>query len=502
MLLDINSILDKKWHFYVSRRFNWFVENTQSLINTSDALLKYVNIDTSQKNYLILNGDEYFNDQEALNFNLVFQNAFNQDELFFSKLKDIELQIADEINCEISKLQQLSLDNITNKQLADLIKNFQESYEKSFAPAFSRPDDFLEQATKLLLKQILNLSVKETNNYFSTIATYPDIGKIAYTEEPLELMRLTNDIKSRDENPDRLSNVSTEILNQHISEYSWLKGPVLIEDIKFEKIEYLDRIKNLLSKDLEEEITHVLNVRKKDQAKYTEFIKKYQISGRLLLLANAVRDFIFLRTYTTEISDHFFYTARHTILKKASERLKLNLDEIVMLSSGEIIKALNNKLTNFKQLIKERQKGYAIIWVKGNIYNIFGEEAINLQTIFSKKFKETTSRNKEDIVIKGNTASLGKVTGKVKILDNYNDVNKVNAGDIIVATMTTPDYVIAMEKAIAFITDEGGITCHAAIVAREFGIPCIVGTINATKLLRDGDIVEVNANEGYVKLLK
>lgn len=65
-----------------------------------------------------------------------------------------------------------------------------------------------------------------------------------------------------------------------------------------------------------------------------------------------------------------------------------------------------------------------------------------------------------------------------------------------------PDFLPAMKKAVAFVTDEGGITCHAAIIAREMGKPCIIGTKNATRILKDGDFVEVDAENGVVKILK
>jgi pyruvate,water dikinase len=65
--------------------------------------------------------------------------------------------------------------------------------------------------------------------------------------------------------------------------------------------------------------------------------------------------------------------------------------------------------------------------------------------------------------------------------------------------MTRPDYVPAMKKAAAIVTNEGGITCHAAIVSRELGIPCIIGTKIATEVFKDGDVVEVNANHGWVR---
>jgi pyruvate,water dikinase len=94
------------------------------------------------------------------------------------------------------------------------------------------------------------------------------------------------------------------------------------------------------------------------------------------------------------------------------------------------------------------------------------------------------------------------VNGHVKILFDSSDGAKMDEGDILIAPMTTPDFVMSMRKALAIVTDEGGVTCHAAIVSRELEIPCVVGTKIATKILKDGDMVEVDANKGIVKIVK
>ena len=78
----------------------------------------------------------------------------------------------------------------------------------------------------------------------------------------------------------------------------------------------------------------------------------------------------------------------------------------------------------------------------------------------------------------------------------------MNKGDILVSFATTPDLVSAIKKAAAIITDAGGITCHAAIISRELGVPCIVGTKIATKILHDHDIIDVNATHGKVDIIK
>lgn len=102
----------------------------------------------------------------------------------------------------------------------------------------------------------------------------------------------------------------------------------------------------------------------------------------------------------------------------------------------------------------------------------------------------------------GQVAFPGKVQGKVKIIKRKEQIPEMEEGKILVSPMTTPEYVIVMEKAAAIVTDEGGMLCHAAIVAREMKKPCITGTKIATQILKDGDLVEIDAEKGIVRKLK
>ncbi len=147
-------------------------------------------------------------------------------------------------------------------------------------------------------------------------------------------------------------------------------------------------------------------------------------------------------------------------------------------------------------ILEERKKHY--IYFKSKLYSD------NLD-IFAKENNIKIERDEvpNDISeLKGQIAMKGKVSGVVRVLHSKADISKIKEGEILVTMMTTPDYLPAMQKAAAFITDEGGITCHAAIVAREIGKPCIIGTKVGTKVLRDGDMVEVDANNGIVKIIK
>lgn len=120
-------------------------------------------------------------------------------------------------------------------------------------------------------------------------------------------------------------------------------------------------------------------------------------------------------------------------------------------------------------------------------------------TTFREETPEMNTAKKEDleVLVKGTPASPGIAFGRVNIIRG-NDISSVQEGDILVTIMTNPDMVPAMSKARAIITDEGGRTCHAAIVSRELGVPCIVGCHNATQVLQPGQEVTVDATRGVV----
>jgi pyruvate,water dikinase len=119
-------------------------------------------------------------------------------------------------------------------------------------------------------------------------------------------------------------------------------------------------------------------------------------------------------------------------------------------------------------------------------------------TTLKRKMEAPTEEVKGESMAQGMGASPGVATGQVKVVHDMSDLNKVEKGDILITKMTSPDMVPAMKKAAAIVTDEGGLTCHAAIVSRELGVPCIVGTGNITTLVKDGDIITVDASHGKV----
>ncbi len=153
------------------------------------------------------------------------------------------------------------------------------------------------------------------------------------------------------------------------------------------------------------------------------------------------------------------------------------------------------ELARYAKKIEEHyEKPQDIEWAveKNNVY------IVQSRAITTLGERKTNDEVVGEAIVKGQTASSGIASGPVKIILSTNDLGKIIQGDVMVTPMTNPDMVMEMKKAAAIITDEGGMTSHAAIVSREMQIPCIVGTENATKVLRDGDVVTVDATHGKV----
>jgi len=186
------------------------------------------------------------------------------------------------------------------------------------------------------------------------------------------------------------------------------------------------------------------------------------------------------------------------LVKRHGENTKINLGA----SEGKIQKISDNEIVRLAMLVDEIEKHYFfpqdIEWAieKKRIY-ITQSRPI---TTLSKKDSSGKSEEKilESPILSGSPASPGIATGPVKIIFSPKEISKIGHGDILVAPQTNPDYVPAMKKAAAIITESGGRTSHAAIVSRELGIPAVVGASGATRILKNIKIVTVNGKVGEV----
>jgi len=215
-------------------------------------------------------------------------------------------------------------------------------------------------------------------------------------------------------------------------------------------------------------------------------------------VANATKNFEKIRSksYPAEITSVIF--AR---IWEAASNLsggKIPVKDFSFLSPEEFSLYLTRKKMPEKKEIKKRSE-WCIFW------SIKGGDKVTFSTDKKDKniVKNLLDINTEKVdTIKGSPAFLGKAKGRVCIVNSTKDIDKIKTDDILVSVNTNPSLMPAVLKCKAIVTDEGGITCHAAIISREMKKPCVTGTKNATKVLKDGMMVEVDANTGIVKIIK
>ncbi len=205
-----------------------------------------------------------------------------------------------------------------------------------------------------------------------------------------------------------------------------------------------------------------------------------------------INNITYFRLHCAEVNDKVVFSAIPH-LEILAEKVGLKYEEMYWFCFQELFAAYDNGKILDRELVFERESSNAFLYIDGDLVIISGKEVEALKKIFLA----SDSQNIKSF--KGNIACKGLAQGKVRIVLGPKQVLKFEHNEILVSPETTPDFVPAMKKAVAIITDQGGVTSHAAIVSRELGKPCIIGTKIATQVLKDGDLVEVDADKGIVK---
>ncbi|MBI2551906.1 hypothetical protein HYW17_01230 [Candidatus Uhrbacteria bacterium] len=180
----------------------------------------------------------------------------------------------------------------------------------------------------------------------------------------------------------------------------------------------------------------------------------------------------------------------------AAKRYRVPMRDVQMLTVEETRQFIRTGKFP-RAIVAKRRRGYCAKFEQGKIvFEKYGQAA--WKAIDQELAMPNTARQE----VKGVIASRGYAKGRAVVTDDPKEAMRlIRKGDILITSMTTPDFVLAMKKAGGVVTNEGGVTVHAAIMSREFGIPCITGTVHATHLFKTGDHVEVDAQRGMVRKL-
>jgi len=231
------------------------------------------------------------------------------------------------------------------------------------------------------------------------------------------------------------------------------------------------------------------------ERKKKEIIRKLALDKETQHLYSTIADFTYLKTSRKDGASKAYYLL-DDFISKIANRLNITKLQFYDMHEEEVEDALLNGRIDSAAIAK-RQEKYAIYVENGNKREIEDNELNNILSGVIKKGRQQTRQK-----ITGDVACTGNAIGIVKKILRPEDMDKMNQDDILVSHATTPDILPAMKRAAAIITEDGGITSHAAVVAREFNIPCVIGTETAMQLLEDGDLVNVDADNGIITLIE
>lgn len=286
-------------------------------------------------------------------------------------------------------------------------------------------------------------------------------------------------------------------------EYFWIAThygkavPKTAQKFKKEIMETLNK-KSIL--EIKNELKSLINKVKKLNREKKKIIKKHKLKKETIAIFSLISEIGSWIDKRKKYAMQGTYLIYH-FLDRLEKILKVQKNLLAYATYDEIIKwILSDKDRVDKNILKERRKSsvYLVKLISPGVSKAEFITGKNAKVIYDSIFKVKNLKE-----FKGTVASSTEkvIEGKVsKVLNTSTD--KFKEGDILVTTMTRPDFLPLVRKARAIITDEGGLTCHAAIISRELGIPCIIGAKIATRILKSGNLVRMDMAKGIVKILR
>jgi phosphohistidine swiveling domain-containing protein len=379
------------------------------------------------------------------------------------------------------------LKKLTDKEIKNQYLGWNKFYGGNFWNIGSLPEVANWGGEQMLERELRNRIKDDKDFYyaFEKLAAPEDIS--FYQKEELDLLRIKF-LKSKKQ--------AEKKLISHQKKYYWLRNSYhhtkILNVRGFKKI--LDSYTLAEARQKIKEISiFKINIKRNKIKVINEFL----LPKAVLKIGQRLSFCVWWQ----DLRKSYIWQANHIIdnfFKEISRRYKKDLGSLYYYKVNEVEDLVIKNRRVLGEEIKKRKNNLLLYWNGKNEFAIFcGRKA---KTIFAPCLNKEII--KADVKhFKGIVVNQGRVVGRVIVIKGLKEMSKMKKGNVLVAPMTSPDYIIALRKAAAIVTDEGGMTCHAAIVSRELKIPGIVGTKIATKVLKDGDLVEVDAIKGIVKIL-
>lgn len=487
--------LHTDWIKLYNNEYNFMMQSASITAMEDNVMSKVLGFDIKLGNYIVLGGNEYtsLNNQRIVStfFDHKLSDDINFFKLYAKKVKDI----IDEINLFSNTISNKNFSFMSNEQLEKELIYLQELYIKGFCPYNLYPDNYIYQKLKTL--NVSPIIIDRVSKLINTTGIYS-------IDETLNILKIVKKIK---DNHYQLNNLDEKIISaieDHKNKYGWMKAYDLEHDNMetYDTKYYLSRIKELLNEDVLVLINSIENKRLDSDKEFDELLNNNNFNELIKNILIAMRDFIYLQTLLSESYTRMMFMGKISIMKEIVYRIHKDIESYVSLDFDEQREVIYDA-KNYDVYVEKNKYGKARIKIdsyrkifKGKDIKLLKQKVNDYCLSFVKKKMQNAN------VISGTSVNGGIVKGKAKIIKTMKDLDKIHTGDILIADMTSPDYVTVFNKVAAFVTDEGGLTCHAAIVSKEFNVPCIVGTQFATQILKDNTFIEVDANNGIITILQ
>jgi phosphohistidine swiveling domain-containing protein len=411
-----------------------------------------------------------------------------------------------------------NLSKLSNKELAkayiDVLTDYENSHQQSLGSTWyidshggTFAKSLLERTKNLVSEHDAGLNPAEV---FTILTTSEKISLGRQEEiESLKVLKsilsnpksrkIFSELKSFNQVPVGISGGLKKSILSHYNKWFWTPfgylGPAYGLDY------YLSVWSGLVKEgiDVNKELKRHFEFSKQTRLKKQALFKKFKISKELKKVFNLAADITFLKGYRKDATYYTFYVLS-VLFTEISKRISLTVRETNLLLHTEIESLLIRGDVADREEIEKRKK-HAVVSFSNDILVVYsGQDA---DKFMSEKFiKKDDTNDASSDMLHGTCACSGKAKGHVKIVNKPEEMSKMEQGDIMVSHTTFPSLVPAMKKASAIVTEDGGITCHAAIVARELGTPCVTGIKIITQVVKDGDLVEVDADNGVVTIIE
>jgi len=412
---------------------------------------------------------EYFVDREQhVTFNQRLDKLLEDNEALHDLIPDAK-RFIDEKYAEIREMIS-GAESRSNEEIAELFRRFSREHAYFYTRMWMvfRIGEAIANKLETLLRNLVGKNeAKELVRVFSSPL------------EPNEAVIEQNELRNIPSGREDLLKIHTEKY-EHIPMYDFDHDPFTLEHFRKEWVELRG--------------TELVDIYGSRKHAFEKALERISPDPKLKALIMMQKEAVFLRDYRDSIRQKLNLSIRN-FYRELGVRIGLSVKEVALLTNDEIIEYTRSGMNFPKQIIKDRKKAFLVLQ-KGDTIQILDGESARAEADRQHLHQKYSERE-----VTGVTGSPGVVSGPARIVHTNLDLQSVQKGDVLIAHMTRQDFVSHMRKVVAIVTNEGGVASHAAIIARELKLPCIVGTGHATEVFFDGDLVEVDADKGTVKKL-